>query len=80
MNRVLHLASSASAFMISIYAVSNFMPLLLLTFSSGFNLQHVISLTVYAAAMTIGILVLTWEIYRLDKRAGRIQNRVRWFE
>jgi pilus assembly protein TadC len=66
--------------MISIYTVSNFMPLLLLTVGSGFNLQHGISLTAYAAAMTLGILILTWEIYRLDKRAGRIQNRVRLFE
>ena len=80
MNRVLHIASAACAFVISIYAVSNLMPLLFHTVRSGFNLQYGISIAAYATAMTLGILILTLEIYRLDKQAGRIRNRVRWFE
>ncbi len=80
MNRAVHLTSSVSAFVVSIYAVSNLMPLLLHILRSGLNLQYGTLITVYAAAMTLGILILTGEIYRLDKRAGRVRNKFRWFE
>ena len=69
-----------AAFLVSTYAVSNLMPLLLGIFGGGLSLS--------TAALVVGDLVaaigsitfLARAIYRLDKRAGRIRNRVGWFE
>jgi len=80
MNRLLHLTSSVCAFVISVYAVSNLLPLLLESVRNGLNVQYGISIGANAAATTLSVLILAGEIYRLDRRAGRIHNRVRWFE
>ena len=68
------------AFIVSIYAVSNLMPLLLHAATRGLGSTDGVWIVGYSIALTVAILILARGIYRLDKRAGRIQNKVGWFE
>ena len=68
------------AFVVSIYAVSNLMPLLLHVAIKGLSIIDGLSIAVYLIAGTIAIGILARAIYRLDRRAGRVRNRVGWFE
>jgi hypothetical protein len=70
----------AAAFVISTYAVSNLMPLLLKAAEIGFNASDAASIIVDSVAGIASVAFLAREVYRLDKRAGRIRNRVGWFE
>jgi ABC-type nickel/cobalt efflux system permease component RcnA len=79
-SRAVRLASFAAAFIVSVYAVSNLMPILLHTMRSGLNATNAISIVAYAVAIGLGIVILAREIYKLDRRAGRIRNKVGWFE
>ncbi len=69
-----------TAFMVSIYAVSNLMPLLLRAATHPLSVLEGTSITAYFLAVTTAVGILARAIYRLDKRAGRIRNRVAWFE
>lgn len=79
-NRTVRFVSFVAAFVVSTYAVSNLMPLLLHALRNGLNATYGVSIAVYAVAMALAILILAREIYRLDRRAGRIRNKVGWFE
>ena len=68
------------AFIVSIYTVSNLMPLLLHAATRGFGSVDGLWIVGYSIALTVAILILARGIYRLDKRAGRIRNKVGWFE
>jgi len=70
----------STAFAVSIYAVSNLMPLLLHTAAKGLTPANGLLIMWYFVAGTVSIMILARSIYRLDKRAGRIRNRVGWFE
>lgn len=70
----------STAFAVSIYAVSNLMPLLLHTAAKGLTPANGLLIMWYFVAETVSIMILARSIYRLDKRAGRIRNRVGWFE
>lgn len=69
-----------AAFIVSIFGVSNLMPLLLHVVSKGSSFTD--GLLVFGYLLTIGcsMLILARGIYRLDRRAGRIRNKVDWFE
>ncbi|MGD0690267.1 MAG: hypothetical protein ABSA50_10920 [Candidatus Bathyarchaeia archaeon] len=76
----LHLVLLAAAFIVSTYAVSNLMPLLLHATGNGFNASDAASIVGDLVAGIASVTFLAREVYRLDKRAGRIRNRVGWFE
>jgi hypothetical protein len=75
-----HFASSVIAFVVSVYAFSNLMSLVLEAVGSGLNLVDGALITGYLVITSLAILVLAKEVYRMDQRAGRIRNRIRWFE
>jgi hypothetical protein len=70
----------AVAFIVSVYAVSNLMPLLLQAVTRGLDGTNGPLIAGYSIALTVAVLILARGIYRLDKRAGRIRNKVGWFE
>jgi hypothetical protein len=70
----------AVAFIVSIIAVSNLMPLLLHAVTRGLSLADGFLIAGYLLAGSIAIATLARAVYRLDRRAGRIRNKVRWFE
>jgi hypothetical protein len=75
-----HFASSVIAFVVSVYAFSNLMSVILEAAGSGMNFVDGALIAEYLVITSLAILVLAKEIYRLDQRAGRIRNRIRWFE
>jgi len=70
----------AIAFVVSIYAVSNLMPLVLRAVATGLSLAEGFLIAGYLLVGIITIAILARAIYRLDKRAGRIRNKIGWFE
>jgi len=80
LRRGVHLLLLAAAFVVSTYAVSNLMPLLLMAAEHGFNASDAASIVGDFLAGIVSVTFLAREVYRLDKRAGRIRNRVGWFE
>lgn len=78
--RGVHLLFLAVAFIVSTYAVSNLMPLLLHVASAGLNAWDTILIGGDLIASIVSIAFLARAIYKIDKRAGRIRNRVGWFE
>jgi hypothetical protein len=78
--RSLRFAWSATAFVVSVYAFSNLMTLVLRIATSGFTVAVGFSFAEYLLAASLAILILAKELYRLDWKAGRIRNRVRCFE
>ena len=78
--RLLHFVLWIVAFLVSIYAVSNLMPLLLHVARRGLSLADSLWITAYLFAIGASMLILARGIYRLDRRAGRVQNKVGWFE
>lgn len=75
-----HLLLLAAAFIVSTYAVSNLMPLLLHATRNGFNASDAASIVGELVAGIASVTFLAREVYRLDNRAGRIRNRIGWFE
>jgi len=76
----IHFASSVIAFVVSVYGFSNLMSLVLEAIGNGLNLADGASITGYLLVTSLAVLILAKEIYRLDQKAGRIRNKVRWFE
>jgi len=70
----------AIAFVVGTYAVSNLMPLLLHAARNGLNTSNAASIVGDLVAVIASVAYLAREVYRVDKRAGRIHNRVGWFE
>ena len=75
-----HLFLLATAFVVSTYAVANLMPLLLQIARSGFNISIAITVVADLFAVTVSVAFMARAIYRLDKEAGRIRNKVGWFD
>jgi len=78
--RGVNLLLLAAAFVLSTYAVSNLMPLLAHVSRSGLSISNAVSAATDLVAAITSIAFLTRAIYTLDKRAGRIRNKVGWFE
>ena len=78
--RLLHFLIWIVAFLVSIYAVSNLMPLLLHVARRGLSFADSLWITAYSLAIGASMLILARGIYRLDRRSGRVQNKVGWFE
>lgn len=78
--RAARMMLSAIAFVVSTYAVSNLMPLLLNAARTGFNASNAALIGGYSVAVIASVTFLAREVYRMDRRAGRIQNKVGWFE
>ncbi len=70
----------AAAFASSVYIVSDLMPRLLHAVVRGISLTDGLWIIGYLAVGTISVGYLARAIYRVDRRAGRIRNRVPWFE
>lgn len=70
----------AVAFVVSIYAVSNLMPFVLRAVARGLSVAEGFLTAGYLLVGIMTITILARAIYRLDKRAGRIRNKVGWFE
>jgi len=68
------------AFIVSVLSVSNLLPLLLDVTIGGMTIWNVLLLAVDGCALTLALAVLARAMYRLDKKAGRIRNRIGWFE
>lgn len=77
---VVHFLLWAAAFIVSLYAVSNLMPLLLHAATKGLTASNGVWIMGYSFAIVVSMVILARGIYRLDKRAGRIRNKVGWFE
>jgi len=78
--KTIRFVALVAAFVLSIYAVSNLMPLLLHVVTTGPTLVDAALIAGYLTVGAIAVGILARAIYRLDRRAGRIRNRVRWFE
>jgi len=78
--RVGRLLLLAVAFVVSILSVSNLMPLLVQVATNGLNLLMGILIAGNLFAGVVAVAVLAKAMYRLDKKAGRIRNKVGWFE
>lgn len=79
-DRATRFLSLGIAFVVSIYAVSNLMPLLLHVAIKGISITDGLLICANLTAGTIAVAILARAIYRVDRRAGRIRNRVGWFE
>ncbi len=69
-----------AAFALSIYAFSNLMPLVLRAVTTELSAAEGLLIAGYLLVGITTIVILARAIYRLDKRAGRIRNKVGWFE
>lgn len=78
--RVVHLMLLAIAFIASTVSVSNLMSLLLQATTIGLTILDGFLMIGYLSVTALCLIVLARAMYRADKRAGRIRNRVRWFE
>ena len=78
--RVLHVMLLALTLGLSIFAVSNLFSILLSTALGPISLVDELLAFAYLFIAVGTILLLARAIYRVDKRAGRIRNRVGWFE
>jgi hypothetical protein len=70
----------ASAFVVSVLSVSNLLPLLLDITIRSMTMWDATLLAGDLFAVTLALAVLARAMYRLDRKAGRIRNRIRWFE
>ena len=77
---VMHFLQFMVAFIISVYSVSSLMPLLLQTALRGLSLAGGISIIAYLLVASLSIGTLARMIYTLDRKAGRVRNRIGWFE
>jgi len=68
------------AFIVSVVSLSNMMALLLQAATEGFTLTDGLLVSGYALVSLVAIVVLARTIYQLDKKAGRIRNRIGLFE
>jgi hypothetical protein len=78
--RLLSLLTSAAAFLGSLIAISNLMPLLLGLATNGAQPVHILLILGNSAVAGLGIFLLSRQLYTLDKKAGRIRNRIEVFE
>jgi len=78
--RVLHVMLLALTLGLSIFAVSNLFSIVLSAALGPVSLVNELLAVGYLFTAVGTILVLARAIYRVDKRAGRIKNRVGWFE
>ena len=69
-----------SAFVVSVLSVSNLLPLLIYVTIKGMTVWDGLLLAGDLCAGILAVAVLARAMYRLDKKAGRIRNRIRWFE
>jgi membrane protein implicated in regulation of membrane protease activity len=65
---------------LSIFAVSNLMSILLAAAMGRIVLANELLAVAYLLIAVGTIVVLARAIYRVDKQAGRIRNKVGWFE
>ncbi len=70
----------ALAFGVSVFALSNLMPLLLQVATKGFTILDGLLIAGNLFVGTVAVAFLAKAMYRLDKKAGRIRNKVGWFE
>jgi hypothetical protein len=78
--RVVRLPLLAVAFAVSVISVSNLMPLLVQVATNGLNLLSGLLIMWNMLVGIMAVTVLAKAMYQLDKKAGRIRNRVKWFE
>jgi hypothetical protein len=70
----------ALAFGVSVFALSNLMPLLLQVATKGFTILDGLLIAGNLFVGSVAVAFLAKAMYRLDKKAGRIRNKVGWFE
>jgi len=80
LSRALHGILLASTLGLSILAVSNLMSIILSAALGQVSVLNELLAVVYLLIAVGTIIVLARAIYQVDKRAGRIRNRVGWFE
>jgi len=68
------------AFAVSVYSVSNLMPLFVHIAIKGSNAADSISVIAYLLVGFLSICIVARTIYRLDRKAGRVRNKIGWFE
>ena len=70
----------AAAFVLSVLSVSNLMPLFLQVVTKGFTVMDGLLNAGNLIVGAVAVAILARAMYRLDKKAGRIRNKVGWFE
>jgi hypothetical protein len=75
-----HVLLLGSVFGLSVFSVSSIFSLLFQVMQEGFTLSSATLLTAYFGAGGLAIVLLARELYLLDRKAGRVRNRVSWFE
>jgi len=78
--RALHGMLLASTLCLSIFAVSNLMSILLTAALGQVSVVNELLAVGYLLTAVGTIFVLARAIYKVDKSAGRIRNKVGWFE
>jgi len=68
------------ALVFSIYSVSSLMPLFMRAILRRVNVVEGISIVGYVLVAFLSICTIARMIYALDRRAGRVRNRIGWFE
>jgi hypothetical protein len=70
----------AIAFVLSVLSVSNLIPLFLQVVTKGFTFTDGLLIAGNLIVGALAVTVLARAMYRLDKKAGRIRNKIGWFE
>jgi hypothetical protein len=78
--RLTSLLRFAAALALGTYSVSNLMPLILHTALRGLDLAGGIWIVGYLLLTSLSIGILARMIYTMDKKAGRIRNKISCFE
>jgi len=79
-NRTTHLLILAASFIVSVVSLSNLTTLLFQMAIEGLTIWNGLLGLGYLAAIILTVTILARAMYRLDSRAGRIRNRVKWFD
>lgn len=69
-----------AGFVGSLISVSNLLPLTLHAITRGLGIWDGLLIAGYSTVATLGLAVVGRAIYRVDRKAGRVRNRIRWFE
>jgi hypothetical protein len=80
MRKVWNMLIPVAGFVGSLISVSNLLPLTLDAITRGLGIWDGLLIAGYSTVGMLGLAVVARAIYRVDRKAGRVRNRVRWFE
>jgi hypothetical protein len=80
MRKIWNMLIPVAGFVGSLISVSNLLPLALNAIARGLGIWEGLLIAGYSSVCLLGLAVMARAIYRVDRKAGRVRNRIRWFE